>query len=95
MKYRARCRWKRPPAANGKYVEAETVMRGSVAARSVRLSFTGEGGLVFGVRAEARNERKDGGVGGGWEDKANQTVNNCGTAERKGGGTGAGVASGE
>lgn len=29
-------------------------------------------------------ERKDDGVGGGWEDKANQTVNNRGTAERKG-----------
>jgi len=29
-------------------------------------------------------ERKDDGVGGGWEDKANQTVNNRETAERKG-----------
>lgn len=66
---------------NGKYVEADTVMRGSVAARLDYLLR----GVVFGVRAEARNERKDGGVGGGWEDKANQTVNNCGTAERKGG----------
>lgn len=58
-----------------------------MAARAVRLSFTETGGgVVFGVRAEVRRtrERKDGGVGGAWEDKANQTVNNRGTAERNG-----------
>lgn len=74
-------------SANNKYVAADTVMRGSVGARFDYLS---RGGVVFGVRTEARNERKNGGVGGGWEDKANQTVNNCGTAERKEGESGAG-----
>lgn len=39
-------------------------------------------------------ERKDDGVGGGWEDKANQTVNNRGTAERKGSERHGGVVSG-
>lgn len=43
------------------------------------------GEVVFGGTGRGEEyERKDDGVGGGWEDKANQTVNNRGTAERKG-----------
>jgi len=65
-------------------------MRGSVAVRFDYLlpvggaRGRGGGGVVFGVRAEARNAGRRRGFGGGREDKANQTVNNRGTAERKG-----------
>lgn len=60
-----------------------------VRGRAIRLSFTGRKGVVRrgSFRGTGRGEeygRKDDGVGGGWEDKANQTVNNRGTAERKG-----------
>lgn len=46
----------------------------------------GENGFQ-GIRGEEHEGKKDGevwGGRGGSKDKANQTVNNCGTAERKG-----------
>ncbi|KAI4497279.1 hypothetical protein M0802_007526 [Mischocyttarus mexicanus] len=51
------------------------------------------------IREERDTRESDGGIGGGKEDKANQTVNNCGTAERKvslggGGGGGGGAVAG-
>lgn len=57
--------------------------------RAIRLSFTGAKGVerrgsFRGTGRGEEYERKDDGVGGGWEDKANQTVNNRGTVERKG-----------
>lgn len=59
-------------------------MRGSVVARGSTIFY--RRGVVFGVRTEARNTtgERTTGVGGGREDKANQTVNNRGTVERKG-----------
>lgn len=52
----------------------------------VRLSSTGgeRRGSFRGTGRGEEHERKDCGVGASWEDKANQTVNNRGTAERNG-----------
>lgn len=65
-------------------------MRGSAAARFDYLLRYEGGGSFRGTGRGEEHERKNGRVGGGWEDKANQTVNNRGTAERKGGEGGAG-----
>jgi len=52
----------------------------------VRLSSAGgeRRGSFRGTGRGEEHERKDCGVGASWEDKANQTVNNRGTAERNG-----------
>lgn len=63
-------------------------MREAVAARDSTIFYGAKGvegrGSFRGTSRGEEYERKDDGVGGGWEDKANQTVNNRGTAERKG-----------
>lgn len=63
-------------------------MREAVAARGSTIFYGAKGvegrGSFRGTSRGEEYERKDDGVGGSWEDKANQTVNNRGTAERKG-----------